>query len=107
MTTRKGENLLTVGWYDLNNPRVNDIEIVEEFTSYISRFHATLEFSVIGSQWYLRDGQWLKKNGKFDWYKSTNGVLLNSQKVDENGLPLHKGDIITIGDTTLRFELEE
>jgi hypothetical protein len=31
-------------------------------------------------------------------------VLLNSQRVDENGLPLHPGDIITVGDTTLRFE---
>jgi hypothetical protein len=104
MISRKGENLLTLGWYDLNNPKINDVEIVEEFTSYISRFHATLEYSVTSHCWYLRDGQWLKKSGKFDWHKSTNGVLLNSQRVDENGLPLHPGDIITVGDTTLKFE---
>jgi serine/threonine protein kinase len=104
MIAQKGENLLTLGWYDLNNPKINDVEIVEEFTSYISRFHATIEYSVTSLGWYLRDGQWLKKGGKFDWHKSTNGVLLNSQRVDENGLPLHPGDIITVGDTTLRFE---
>jgi serine/threonine protein kinase len=104
MIAGKGENLLTLGWYDLNHPKINDVEIVEEFTSYISRFHATVEYSVTSHTWYLRDGQWLKKNGKFDWYKSTNGVLLNSQRVDENGLPLHPGDIITVGDTTLKFE---
>ncbi len=96
--------LLTVGWYDLNNPGVNDIEIVEEFTSYISRFHATLEYSPAQNKWYIRDGQWIKKNGKFGWYNSTNGVLVNSKKIDENGCALINGDILTLGDTTIRFE---
>ncbi len=102
----KGKNILTIGWYDLSNPAVNDIEIVEEFTSYISRFHATLEFSPASKMWYIRDGQWLKKNGRYDWYKSTNGVLVNSQRVDVNGLPVQEGDIITLGDTTLKFEMQ-
>lgn len=95
---------LTVGWYDLSNPGINDIEITEEFTSYISRFHATLEYSPDQQKWFIRDGQWLKKNGKFGWYNSTNGVLVNSKKIDENGHPLTNGDIITLGDTTIRFE---
>ena len=55
----------------------NDIAIVEENSSYISRKHCTLELDYDIGSWVIRDGQW----DRYDtggWRKSTNGTYVNS-----------------------------
>ncbi len=102
-----GDNgLLTLGYFNTQFPNQNNIEITEQSTSYVSSFHATIEKHV-GSpnQWLLRDGQWRQRQGDWAWYNSTNGTYVNSQKLDNEGVYLNTGDIITIGDTTLKFDL--
>jgi serine/threonine protein kinase len=97
--------ILTLGYLNSQQPNRNNIEIKENATSYISSFHATLErHGTSGSKWLLRDGQWREQNGKWAWVSSTNGTLVNSQRLDTVGVYLEKGDIITVGDTTLKFD---
>ncbi|OWY26247.1 hypothetical protein C7N43_38790, partial [Sphingobacteriales bacterium UPWRP_1] len=95
---KKGKSILTLGWYDKQNPYDNDIPIVENYTKYISRYHATLEYA--HNKWYIRDGQWRCINNLWQWKKSKNGTLVNSQTVTINGQPIYHNDIITVGDTT-------
>jgi serine/threonine protein kinase len=92
----------TIGWFDAANPDNNTITIVEKQTSYISRYHATIEKDSSRKRWYIKDGQYREKQGVRKWHRSTNGTLVNSQWADENGLELSPGDIITLGDTTLK-----
>lgn len=97
--------VLTIGYFNPSIPNRNDIEITETNTSYISSFHATLEkHNDATNTWFLRDGQWRQVNGEWGWFNSTNGTFVNSQKLDETGSYLKRGDIITIGDTTLKFD---
>ncbi len=98
----QGKKLLTIGWFNPENPFSNDIGVVEQFTNYISNFHATLEYDLATNYWYIRDGQWRSKDGVPGWYRSTNGVLVNSMPVDDRGIMLHPEDIITVGDTTIQ-----
>jgi serine/threonine protein kinase/ribosome-associated protein YbcJ (S4-like RNA binding protein) len=105
----KGQDLLTLGWFNAQQPFSNDIGIVESFTKYVSGKHATLERvkQKDGSwQWFIRDGQWYEKNGKMGWHLSRNGVLVNSAEVKKSGYKLKPDDIITIGDTTLKVQVE-
>ncbi len=81
----------------------NDIAIVENNSSYISRKHCTLELDYEIGSWIIRDGQW----DRYDtggWQRSTNGTYVNSKEVSVNGLVFNPGDIISIGDTKLRAE---
>lgn len=81
----------------------NDIAIVENNSSYISRKHCTLELDYEIGSWIIRDGQW----DRYDtggWRRSTNGTFVNSKEVPINGLAFNPGDIISIGDTKLRAE---
>lgn len=81
----------------------NDIAIIENNSSYISRKHCTLELDYEIGGWVIRDGQW----DRFDtggWRRSTNGTYVNSKEVSINGLTFNPGDIISIGDTKLRVE---
>ncbi len=81
----------------------NDIPIVENKSSYISRKHCTLEYDDSSSHWFIRDGQW--DNGSDGgWKHSLNGTFVNSRQVDETGYFIQIGDIISIGDTKLRVE---
>lgn len=98
----QGKVLLTMGWFNPENPFANDIGIVEQFTNYISNFHATMEYDQATNYWYIRDGQWRTREGVAGWYRSTNGVLVNSMPVDDRGVMLQPEDIITIGDTTIQ-----
>jgi serine/threonine protein kinase len=98
----QGKVLLTIGWFNPENPFSNDIGIVEQFTNYISNFHATMEYDQATNYWYIRDGQWRTREGVAGWYRSTNGVLVNSMPVDDRGVMLQPEDIITIGDTTIQ-----
>lgn len=68
-------------------------------TKYISRKHATLEKH--DQNWILRDGQW--DSILCNWKSSLNGTYVNSNEVGTNGVKLTSGDIIILGDTTLKF----
>lgn len=81
----------------------NDIVLDEMHSSYISRLHCTLETDHEGVNWHIRDGQW--EADSRTWLVSSNGTYVNSSKVSGRGFWLESGDIITIGDTKLRFEL--
>lgn len=97
--------LLTMGYFNPDFIGQNNIEITENSTSYISRHHATLEkHAETGNSWLLRDGQWRHHNNKWGWFNSTNGTYVNSQKLNNKGAFLNRGDIITVGDTTLKFD---
>ena len=96
------EGILTLGWYDPSRPEKNDVGIKETLTEYVSNFHATIEKTSIPERWYIRDGQWRQKQGRWDWHPSLNGVWVNSREVGTEGIMLSPNDIITIGDTTLK-----
>ncbi|CAN5587203.1 hypothetical protein BH23BAC1_BH23BAC1_25430 [soil metagenome] len=98
---------LSLGWFDEKEPFANDIGIVEQYTNYVSRKHATLIWTEKTSRWYIRDGQFSILNPKegsfpFGWKSSTNGVLLNSKPIGKEFRILEIDDIITLGDTTLK-----
>ena len=103
MITSKG--YLTIGRFDEDEPDLNDIGIVEvEDPYFISRTQATFEIGEKTGNWYLRDGQFRKIGSKLQWVASRNGTYLNSVSVDTKGVVIKAGDIVTIGDTTLRIE---
>lgn len=89
--------ILTVG-----RQQGNVIFIKSDYTDYLSRFHCTIETSPDLKQWAIRDGQWRRDLQK--WAASSNGTFVNSIPVTQNGYFLKPGDIIAIGDVTLRFE---
>lgn len=98
---------LTVGWFNDEDPFSNDIGIAELFTQYISRFHCTLEYDAHSWRWIIRDGQFRERNGRQDWFPSTNGVLVDGLRINEQGTELQPGSIITIGDTTLKVDIQD
>ena len=93
----KNGRILTVG-----RQQGNTILIKSDFTDYLSRYHCTIETSADISQWAIRDGQWRKDIRQ--WVPSSNGTFVNSVQVSPTGYFMKPGDIITIGDVTLRFE---
>lgn len=95
-------NFLRIGRLAPNSE--NDIAIREEWSAYISRMHATLEWNESPPAWRLRDGQW---NSELrEWRLSKNGVFVNGRFLDAaTGWTLCENDIIAIGDTTLRAEI--
>ena len=92
----QGRRLLTIG-----RQQGNSIYVKSDFSDFMSRFHCTLELASPG-QWAIRDGQW--RNDSRQWVNSSNGTYVNSKPVTQNGYYLKAGDIIAIGDVTLRFE---
>lgn len=80
----------------------NTLVVQEEQSSYVSRHHCTIEVEGNGRAVYVRDGQW--NNYDRCWYPSTNGTYINSSEVPTQGALLLPGDILSIGDTKLRFE---
>lgn len=94
--------VLTLGWFDPQNPFQNDIGIQEHFTKYVSRYHATLAKDYKENTWYIKDGQYVNISGVQVWKPSTNGILSDGRRIDEHGEKLRPGLIITIGDTTLK-----
>lgn len=78
------------------------IPIKETYNIYISRFHCTFRQNDDGKSWLIYDGRWNADEKK--WYPSTNGTYVNSTHVLDSGFKLKVGDIITIGDTKIRFE---
>lgn len=90
--------VLTMG--RLDDDVVNRIPIKDTINGYISRCHCTLEQNAETGQWIIRDGQWRDRQ----WKNSMNGTYVNSAEIDNSGVLLHIGDIITIGDVKLRVE---
>ena len=78
----------------------NDLQVKDEQNAYVSRHHCTLERR--DGAYLIRDGQWRREEGR--WAPSQNGTYVGSTEVTQTGLELHPGDIITLGDTTLKFE---
>lgn len=90
--------IVTIGRQD--EETMNTIAI-EDKECYISRCHCTLELDEERGCWLIRDGQFVKGSG---WKNSLNGTYVNSSEVDEFGMPISPGDIISIGDVKLRVE---
>lgn len=85
----------------MNSDCLNNINISDFETCYISRRHFTLEYHGEDAHWYIRDGQWY--NSK--WVSSLNGTYINSHELQKfEALPLHGGDIITVGEVKMRVE---
>ena len=93
--SQRGLAVLTVG-------RQSDNTIfIKSFNSdFVSRHHCTIENGE--GKWVVRDGQWLSEARQ--WAASTNGTFVNSRPVSSAGYYLSSGDIIAIGDVTLKFE---
>ncbi len=92
---QSGLKILTIG-----RQKDNTICVKSDHSDYLSRHHCTIESGV--GQWIVRDGQWRRDQGK--WVNSRNGTYVNSHAVSHFGYYLKPGDIITIGDVTMRFE---
>lgn len=97
LVNESGRRLLTIG-----REEVNSIPIADYSESYVSRRHCTLE-NIGASYWQIRDGQWDAEN--CTWKNSMNGTYVNSDMVSENGKLLQDGDIITIGDVKLKYDI--
>lgn len=80
----------------------NDIVLTENYTSYLSRYHFTIERSADGAFWTIRDGQWQKHEKR--WVNSTNGTYLNATPVSSAGMKVFTGDIITAGEYKIKVE---
>jgi hypothetical protein len=94
---RNGRRILTVGRQPDSNVFIKSV-----YSDYVSRRHCTIEASADHGQWVVRDGQW---NGyERQWMLSRNGTYVNSVPVSQSGFYLKPGDIISIGDVTMRFE---
>lgn len=92
---QSGFKILTIG-----RQKDNTICVKSDHSDYLSRHHCTIESGI--GQWIVRDGQWRRDQGK--WVNSRNGTYVNSHAVSHFGYYLKPGDIITIGDVTMRFE---
>lgn len=103
---RKGGTLY-IGWFDPDNPYDNDVAILEKQSAFISRRHATIIKDYGTSQWLILDGQKRPKNTNGAYKPSTNGTLVNSTDVGSQGHELKNGDIITLGDTTLKVIVKD
>jgi len=91
-------NLILIGRD--NDEYYNDIDVKEEWSSYISRKQATID--VQDNRCYLRDGQWSDIENK--WVSSKNGTYINYIKIEENQFhKLVEDDIILIGNSTLKI----
>ena len=80
----------------------NDIVLPENNSTYLSRYHFTLERSKDGLFWVIKDGQWQKNERR--WVTSTNGTYLNATPVTQEGLKVFTGDIITAGEYKIKVE---
>lgn len=94
-TTRR--RIITVGRHPSNNVFIRSV-----YSDFISRHHCTIEASADGGQWLVQDGQWFSPQE--GWKLSKNGTYVNSIPVSQKGYYLKPGDIIAMGDVTLRFE---
>ena len=94
---QSGRHVLTVG-----RGEDNVIPVADYQSFYTSRYHCTLEVGQDMKTVVIRDGQWNMQERS--WRSSSNGTYVNSTEVSASGQTLQSGDIITIGEITLRFD---
>ncbi|MBQ3206852.1 MAG: protein kinase [Bacteroidales bacterium] len=80
----------------------NSIQLMDYQSFYTSRYHCTIEIGQDLRSATIRDGQWDVESRC--WRSSSNGTYVNSTEVSSVGQQLREGDIITIGEITIRFE---
>ena len=97
LVKQSGRMLLTGG-----RGRDNNIRLVDYQTYYTSRHHFTIEVDRETASFLIRDGQWNMENRS--WVPSSNGTYVNSTRIGRGGWHLSPGDVITVGEITLRFE---
>ncbi|GHV48544.1 hypothetical protein FACS1894181_04580 [Bacteroidia bacterium] len=97
-----GKRIITVGRDLHNHICLRD----DNENPCISRKHCTIETDESHKRWFIRDGQFIRNGDeqKGVWRESVNGTFVDSVQVTKDGLELKKGNIITIGYTTLRVE---
>lgn len=89
--------LLTIG-----RGEDNIVQIADYQAFYTSRYHCTIELSHDMKTAIIRDGQW--NSSERSWHPSSNGTYVNSTEVSPAGQKLNEGDIVTIGEVTMRLE---
>lgn len=93
-----GKRVLTLG-----RQTDNSIFVKSMHSTFLSRYHCTIETNKDFTEWIIRDGQWNSSTGI--WNPSRNGTFINSRQIPERQVfYLKPGDIIAVGDITLRFE---
>lgn len=105
LVRQKNKQILTIGWFNQDDPFTNDLGIAENFTEYISNYHATLHYQPVENRFVIKDGQFREKEGVKAWYPSTNGLLVNGAPAGTEGVILNPNDIISIGDSTLKCQI--
>jgi len=90
------KRIITAGRDDTNL-----IQLKEMSGYHTSRHHMTFERKIDG-KYFLRDGQWLPDEKI--WKISSNGTFVNSTQIDENGVSLNDGDVISAGDIKMIFK---
>ena len=92
-----GIRIITVG-RDSSN-----LIVVEDKTScYTSRFHCCIEPHPAPG-WIIRDGHWNEQEKR--WMESSNGTFVNSEQITQFGHVLKAGDIISVGEIKMKFEI--
>lgn len=89
--------LVTVGRGENNVIQLHDFQ-----TFYTSRYHFTIEVNPSLDTFIIRDGQWNMEERC--WRPSSNGTYVNSTEVSAMGQVLVPGDIITVGEITMKFD---
>ncbi len=81
---------------------INDLEMIEGETSYMSKRQATIE--KVNDIWYIRDGQSIGLGSGKTWRKSLNGTFVNGVAISpDTATKLISGDIILIGKIEATF----
>ena len=93
----KGVRIITIG-----RDAGNLIALKVDVSFYTSRYHCCIEVHPAPG-WIIRDGQWHEHNRQ--WIESCNGTFVNSTQVSQTGYILESGDIVSIGDIKMRFEI--
>ncbi len=94
---QSGKRLITAG-----RGLQNDIQLVDFESFYTSRKHFTIDVDRASGTFIIRDGQWDMESRQ--WIPSSNGTYVNSSQIDKMGRKLNPGDIVTVGEITLKFE---
>lgn len=94
---RSSRRLMTFG-----RGTMNDVQLKEYQSFYMSRRHFTIEADRELKTFVIRDGQWDMETRS--WQPSANGTYVNSSQIGQAGQTLKPGDVITVGEMTLKFE---
>ena len=81
---------------------MNDVQLMEYQAFYMSRRHFTIEADRDLKSFVIRDGQWDVESRQ--WLPSANGTYVNSSQITQMGQKLSPGDVITVGEMTIKFE---